>query len=377
MQPPPQHHPAHNSPAASSYHHLFPFSAAYNVAWGGGYEWPQWVREPGNKDLIVPDDLVDMVWFTLAWAVVHFLFVRFLLKPLSRVLVENATSPSKADPTSVDAIEGISSSTTSAPRIRQRTSKGPQTPSNSVGSGQTRTSPSQSNRKPPRVQVDDRHKFVLSGWKFITYSVSTVIGLYIIYAEDWLLTPRLYWENWGTPGMMTLLDKLYYKVGFSSYLYGSISIIFFEPKQKDFAVMVSHHLVTLVLIFLSYMWPYYRIGCGILFLHDLSDPIMELAKMALYAGKTRLADALFATFAVTFIVTRNWIFPAYVIRSVFQYAYDAPHPILFAGISVRDAAVFCLCLLEVFHLYWSSLILKMAKNAVMNKGVSDDARNEE
>ncbi|KAI8915322.1 TRAM/LAG1/CLN8 homology domain-containing protein, partial [Powellomyces hirtus] len=222
-----------------------------------------------------------------------------------------------------------------------------------------------------------RHKFVLSGWKFITYSVSTVIGLYIIYAEDWLLTPRLYWENWGTPGMMTFLDKLYYKVGFSSYLYGSISIIFFEPKQKDFAVMVSHHLVTLVLIFLSYMWPYYRIGCAILFLHDLSDPIMELAKMALYAGKTRLADALFATFAVTFIVTRNWIFPAYVIRSVFQYAYDAPHPILFAGISVRDAAVFCLCLLEVFHLYWSSLILKMAKNAVMNKGVSDDARNEE
>ncbi|KAJ3155158.1 hypothetical protein HDU89_007348 [Geranomyces variabilis] len=419
MQQPSPHHSAHRSPSSALPY--FPFSFAPPFPWESVH-WPSWLTEPGNKDLVVPEDLTDVIWFTIAWAVAHVLVVRLILKvctesdggklpgsdqrpplsdalaghmprsdlmlsfflqPLARLLVAPPSQPSKVNQRSADAIEGCTSSTTSPPRIRQRPTKSPSppargthSPGSAVSSSSKRqlTSPADHHPPPP---ADNRYKFVLSGWKFITYGVSTAIGAYIIYAEDWLLTPRLYWTNFGNPGVMTPLMKLYYKTGFSSYLYGSISIIFFEPRQKDFAVMVSHHLVTLSLMFLSYLWPYFRIGCAILLLHDLSDPIMELAKMALYAGKTRLADALFGTFALVFIVTRNWIFPFYVIRSVFQYAYDAPHPTLAMGISVRDAAVAGLCMLELFHLFWASLILRMAKNAIVNKGVGDDTRNTE
>ncbi|KAJ3183808.1 hypothetical protein HDU87_005924 [Geranomyces variabilis] len=379
MQQPSPHHSAHRSPTSAFPY--FPFSFAPRAPWESVH-WPSWLTEPGNKDLVVPEDLTDVIWFTIAWAVAHVLVVRLILKPLSRLLVAPPSQPSKVNQRSADAIEGCTSSTTSPPRIRQRPTKSTSPPARGTHSSGSAVSSSSKRRLStsadhPPPPADNRYKFVLSGWKFITYGVSTAIGAYIIYAEDWLLTPRLYWTNFGSPGVMTPLMKLYYKTGFSSYLYGSISIIFFEPRQKDFAVMVSHHLVTLSLMFLSYLWPYFRIGCAILLLHDLSDPIMELAKMALYAGKTRLADALFGTFALVFIVTRNWIFPFYIIRSVFQYAYDAPHPTLAMGISVRDAAVAGLCMLELFHLFWASLILRMAKNAIVNRGVGDDARNTE
>ncbi|KAJ3159431.1 hypothetical protein HDU86_001749 [Geranomyces michiganensis] len=380
MQQPSQRHPAHRSPTSAIPY--FPFSIAPTVSWES-VQWPSWLAEPGNKDLVVPEDLTDVIWFTIAWAVAHVLVVRLILQPLSRLLVAPPSQPNKVNKRSADAIEGCTSSTTSPPRIRQRpvkaavssTANAHSSAPAASSSSPKRRSASQTNHIPP--PADNRYKFVLSGWKFFTYGVSTAIGLYILYSEGWLLTPRLYWTHFGRPGIMSPLMKLYYKTGFSSYLYGSISIIFFEPRQKDFAVMVSHHLVTLSLMFLSYLWPYFRIGCAILLLHDLSDPIMELAKMALYAGKTRLADALFGTFAVVFIVTRNWIFPYYIIRSIFQYAYDAPHPTLAMGISVRDACVAFLCTLEVFHLFWASLILRMAKNAIVNKGVGDDARNED
>lgn len=125
-----------------------------------------------------------------------------------------------------------------------------------------------------------------------------------MFAEDWLLEPRLYWQDWGKPGLMTPLVKFYYKLGFSAYAFASLSI-FFEPKQKDFVVMVAHHMVTLVLITLSYLWPYYRVGTAILFLHDLSDPVMELAKMALYAGRTKVLLLVFPS-SLRFLLT---IFP--------------------------------------------------------------------
>ncbi|KAJ3002866.1 hypothetical protein HKX48_002070 [Thoreauomyces humboldtii] len=385
---------AYDAPFAA-FNRVLPSSLLSSLSSGGSFpflpavkDWPHWLREPGNPDLQVPRDITDLLWYTLAWAIAHFLIVRLVLKPLSRALIAPPSSASaRPDHTREDAIEGCSSSTTSAPRIRQR--KGPSSAAAATTAGPSTLSlhstPADIPQTSPVIPrprssgaiapVDDRFKFVLSAWKFFTYGTSTLIGIYIILTEDWLLTPRLYWADWGASGLMSPLVKIFYKSGFGSYLYGLILIIFFEPRQKDFGVMVSHHFVTLTLLTLSYLWPYHRVGAAILVLHDCSDPIMELAKMALYAGMPKIADVLFATFAATFIVMRNFVFPAFIIRSIFQYAYDTPHPVLAMGISVRDVAVVGLCLLEVFHLYWATLILKMAKRAVMDKGVSDDTRN--
>ncbi|KAI8823641.1 TLC domain-containing protein [Fimicolochytrium jonesii] len=263
----------------------------------------------------------------------------------------------------------------SASAVRQRK------PNGKPGSNSAmKRKPSEVNGRPtspsrPR-RVDDREKFTLSAWKFFMFGISTLVGIYLYRKEGWLLDPKAYWENWGQPGMMSDLVKFYYKLGFSAYAFHSISI-FFEPKQKDFAVMVTHHVITLLLIYLSYVWPYFRVGAAILFLHDMSDPFMELAKMALYTGRTKLADYLFGVFAMVFIITRNYIFPVYVIGSIFKYGGEGDHAILYGDFTVRDAATVCLCLLEVLHIFWSSLIVKMAYKALTTGAVGDDTRNDD
>jgi len=55
-------------------------------------------------------------------------------------------------------------------------------------------------------------------------------------------------------------------------------------------------------------------------LHDFSDPLLEIAKLALYAKKQLLADVAFACFAGAFIWTRLWFYPLYIIGSLW---YDS------------------------------------------------------
>ena len=51
--------------------------------------------------------------------------------------------------------------------------------------------------------------------------------------------------------------------------------------------MFFHHLVTMILVGCSYLLGYFRIGVIVMILHDISDPIMEIAKIFHY-GKNEL-----------------------------------------------------------------------------------------
>ena len=129
----------------------------------------------------------------------------------------------------------------------------------------------------------NRVKFVISAWKFTNFSVTSIIGLLLLSQEyQWMTTPELYFKGLEAQPMSDLL-KIFYQVGYASYAYATCTV-FIEPKQKDFLVMVLHHLTTLFLIHLSFMSGFFRIGAVILLLHEVSDPFMEIAKMFFYAG---------------------------------------------------------------------------------------------
>lgn len=67
------------------------------------------------------------------------------------------------------------------------------------------------------------------------------------------------------------------------YIYTSFAI-FFEPKMKDRNEMMLHHVVTLSLLISSYMGNLVKYGLSILILHDIADPLMELAKICFYTN---------------------------------------------------------------------------------------------
>jgi ceramide synthetase len=77
------------------------------------------------------------------------------------------------------------------------------------------------------------------------------------------------------------------------YIYAFLMMPF-EPRQKvsDYIALIVHHSATLCLLYFSYILGYFRVGMVIAFLHDLSDPFMEIAKIALYSGRNAVIIAL-------------------------------------------------------------------------------------
>ena len=228
-----------------------------------------------------------------------------LSQPLSKAVVPDKPIPQPVAPVETVA-DGQTSAIDSPSNENLKNRKSTATPNGHAAQSKGAVAKTRSKKGGPKKlgQMSDRAKFVVSGWKFFTYSVSTAIGLWIILQEDWLLDPPKYFEGWPHKGNMTWVficifghvetnshthyqncsyrSKAFYSVGFGNYAYASLSL-YFEPRQKDFTLMIVHHAVTLALIYCSYLWGFYRIGCAVLLLHDLSDPIMELAKMFLYA----------------------------------------------------------------------------------------------
>ncbi|TPX49977.1 hypothetical protein SeMB42_g00551 [Synchytrium endobioticum] len=221
---------------------------------------------------------------------------------------------------------------------------------------------------------DDRKKFQVASWKLAYTSFVSVLGVIVLSQESWACVPSQYFAGWQeTMPKMSNMMKLYYFISFGNFAAQAIAI-FFEPKLKDFWQMFFHHIITLNLIFFSYWMGFYRVGSVIVLLHDISDPLMELAKCCHYSNNELFANLFFASFAACFIYTRNWLFPRYIIYPITQYAYHedgSPMP----NRTVLGAFIVGLCLLEALHIFWATLILGMIKEAVSAGGVTGDARD--
>ncbi|KAI8900254.1 TRAM/LAG1/CLN8 homology domain-containing protein [Globomyces pollinis-pini] len=173
---------------------------------------------------------------------------------------------------------------------------------------------------------------------------------------------------------MSELMRNYYNIEMGGYLY-AIFMIPYEPKQtkKDLVAYLIHHTATLLLLWLSYIYSFHRGGIIVAVLHDVSDPLMELAKIVLYAGYNKIADMFFGLFALTFIVTRNGLLP-FMISLIPRYLVYPDGSYMPSNFIMRSIQLF-LCTLELLHIYWATLIIKMAYKALVEKGVSDDIRD--
>lgn len=128
----------------------------------------------------------------------------------------------------------------------------------------------------------DKIKFEVSAWKMISFLSTSVFGIIVLANMPWTFTPELYLRYWPDHEF-TFLEQAYYVFCFGNVAYSSINLLV-EPKQKDFPAMIVHHITTIALMVFSYVVQMQRIGCVVLLIHDISDPIMEAAKCSLYLG---------------------------------------------------------------------------------------------
>ncbi|XP_050364356.1 ceramide synthase LOH2 [Argentina anserina] len=232
---------------------------------------------------------------------------------------------------------------------------------------------------PLKIDMVQRAKLVKcseSMWKLTYYATVEACILSISYQEPWFTDTSEFFKGWPNQELGLPL-KLVYMCQCGFYTYSIVALLTWETRRKDFSVMMSHHVITVFLIGMSYITSFFRIGSIILALHDGSDVFMEAAKVFKYSGKELAASVLFGCFAVSWLVLRLIYFPFWVISSS---SYDlVKHLDLSKSSHTTLYYLFntMLMTLLVFHIYWWVMIFSMIRRQLNNSGkVGEDIRSD-
>ena len=103
-------------------------------------------------------------------------------------------------------------------------------------------------------------------------------------------------------------------------------------------------------------------------LHDISDPLMEMAKLFLYSNQQFLANLFFMLFSFTFMITRDIIYPICIISPLFYNTEATKH------VQYLEVYIGALSTIAFLNLFWTLLILKMIQGHLTKGNVEGDIR---
>ena len=167
-------------------------------------------------------------------------------------------------------------------------------------------------------------------------------------------------------------QKFLYLCELSWYVCGIVRLVI-EPRKKDFKQMLTHHVSTIILLGVSYHVHMFRIGVLIYNVHNIADPFLHGAKVFKYCGSELGATLLFIPFALSFFVSRLIMYPIVCYETIFYgpgYHRETgmyPHEYWSCGLLV---------LLIPIHMFWFSLIVKIAIKSIKGSLLKDDPRSD-
>lgn len=133
--------------------------------------------------------------------------------------------------------------------------------------------------------------------------------------------------------------------------------------------MLIHHALTIGLVALSYTTGQHRIGILVLMCHDHSDIFLEAAKLWKYVKLEPLSNLTFVGLMVSWIYSRLYLYPVYVVSSCFLERWGSGYAMPWDSV-----LIFWLASLELLHVNWFYLILRVAERAVLHE--IDDVRED-
>merc|ERR1712151_1338013 len=141
---------------------------------------------------------------------------------------------------------------------------------------------------------------------------------------------------------------------------------------------MGHHIVTVVVIFISYVYGWNRVGVVVMVLLDPADVPLHLAKLFKYTSEVTkrrvlqvVADRLFEAFAVVFFVTRIVLF-GYVCWSAHIEATR-----YFPKGLPEWTCIALLYMLLFLQIFWFSLIIRVALKLLRGDGAEDPRSDDE
>ncbi|XP_071517914.1 ceramide synthase 2-like [Panulirus ornatus] len=213
-------------------------------------------------------------------------------------------------------------------------------------------------------------KFIDCGFHLICHCFLTIFGCFIMFHKPWLWNILLCWENYP---YHSIDDDVwwYYIIGLSYF--GAATILQIQAPGRsvgDKVHMMLHHLFTVFLMVFSWTCNFVRVGTLVLLVHEFADIPLLSAKMFTYAGITAPRNGLFAVFLITWVITRCYLFPFWIIYSV--YMDSAP----LTGMPVAQVMKVVLCGLLVLNIIWTVLIGRVLMRKLYS-GSLEDVRSDD
>lgn len=162
-----------------------------------------------------------------------------------------------------------------------------------------------------------------------------------------------------------------------------VIVINVEAPRKDHWHMLTHHVVTILLLLGSYSAHFTPIGNVVLILMDPCDILLSTAKCLKYYGAQAACDVFFGLFMFGWVITRHVLYNRMlyscigVARRVLPEKPGATrHHYLGFRTFMPLALVGLLCVLQVILCLWLVMIMRVAWQVVTGKSATDSRSDE-
>ncbi|KAK4157370.1 TLC domain-containing protein [Chaetomidium leptoderma] len=152
----------------------------------------------------------------------------------------------------------------------------------------------------------DITRFSEQAWMSVYYSFFWPLGLYIYCQSPAFLNLHELWTDWPDRELSGLMKA--YMLAQLGFWLQQLIVVNIEDRRKDHWQMVTHHIVTSILIYASYRYGFTPVGNLILVLMDVSDLILGIAKCLKYLGYHTICDVIFGVFIASWLVTRHVLY---------------------------------------------------------------------
>jgi ceramide synthetase len=223
-------------------------------------------------------------------------------------------------------------------------------------------------------------KAAFARFRTLWYIFITIFGYYSLKDEDWL--PRtlggkahfkdlnLFWEDLPYQPQHRKV-VVYYMIQFGSALCTFILQFKQNRTRNSYGELLLHDMATLMLLIISFLNNYLRMGAVILFLHDISDIFSYGCKIFVDTEYLTITLINYVSLVLTWFWTRLFVFPFQIILQCFTNNIWA-RPELVGYIIIAICLVTLLCL----HVYWIVLILNIGMK-FLHTGEADDMQDAE
>ena len=212
-------------------------------------------------------------------------------------------------------------------------------------------------------------KFGETGFRCFYQNLMIIQGIIVLWDKPWLWDSKHLWHQYP---FHAVDGEVWWYYMLAMTVYWSLTVSqFTDVKRKDFVELFIHHIATILLLSLSWIVNLTRVGTLILLVHNVSDVLLDSAKLFKYANYQRTCDTLFALFTLSWIATRIGIYPTWIIYSV---AVEAPQMLQMFPIYYMFNVL--LSLLLVLHVIWTYFIFKAVYKALLCGKTEKDTRSD-